>query len=61
MRYDIDYQAWAMEVWLTLSRMDPDEIVLELDLTTEELMNLLRDHIEQYTEDTYEPLEENDE
>ena len=61
MRYDIDYQAWAMEVWLTLSRMDPDEIVLELDLNTEELMNLLRDHIEQYTEDTYEPLEADDE
>lgn len=57
-RYDIDYQAYRREQLHKLRNMDPDMLVAELNASTDELMDVLWEHVEHYIEENYDGNEE---
>jgi hypothetical protein len=59
-RYDIEYQAFRREQLHQLRNMDPDVLVAELDLSTDALVDVLWEWVEQYIEEKYDGDQEDE-
>lgn len=57
-RFDIEYQAYRREQLHKLRNMDPDVLVSELDVSTETLIDVLWETVENYIEENYDGDEE---
>ena len=53
-RFDTNYQAFRRECLHRFSNMDPDDIVCELDVSTDLLVDVLWFKIEEWIETKYE-------
>ena len=59
-RYDTDYQAFRRDWLHKLRQMDPDVIVAELQLDTDEIIDKFWETVELYIEENYDGSEEDD-
>jgi hypothetical protein len=65
-RFDTEFQAWRRDQLNKLRNMDPDDLVGELDLDTDEILDKMWEKVEFYIEENYyeydeEECEEGDE
>lgn len=60
-QFNTRYQAYRREQLHKLSNMDPDDLVSELNLSTDEIMDNCWEEIETYIEEGYTNDEEDDE